>query len=256
MFRIDDEYVDTYARLCGMNATAVYMSLCRHVNGSQESFPSVRLLMDQHGFGSHNTVRKAIKVLESFGIISVKRERDPKTKRQMVNVYTLMDVASWKKPVSPNDTRADVILDTDPVSFGDKKPVSPNDTEGSTEEKVTHGRNVAPDKSGTTDSLETEPKGEKPMVLDQFVEWCGKSPHAHVRIIGEWAETTSPDFQTVGQWEAYIKRNVRAARTLTPFSHDQLSDGFVKIKTAIAKGWLTTYTLETLFKFITNVEAK
>lgn len=115
---------------------------------------------------------------------------------------------------------------------------------------------VAPDKSGSTDSLETEPKGEKPMVLDQFVEWCGKSPHAHVRIIGEWAETTSPDFQTVGQWEAYIKRNVRAARTLTPFSHDQLSDGFVKIKTAIAKGWLTTYTLETLFKFITNVEAK
>lgn len=115
---------------------------------------------------------------------------------------------------------------------------------------------VAPDKSGLTESVETEPKGSKPMVLKQFVEWCGKSAQPHVRIIGEWAETTEPDFQTVGQWEAYIKRNLRAAKTLTPFSHDQLSDGFVKIKTAIAKGWLTTYTLETLFKFITNVEAK
>jgi hypothetical protein len=41
-FVIDDEYLNGYARLCGWNATLVYMSICRHADKDQYSFPRIR----------------------------------------------------------------------------------------------------------------------------------------------------------------------------------------------------------------------
>ncbi len=119
------------------------------------------------------------------------------------------------------------------------------------EEGISKSRPVA----GATDGLEKDSgdKKDRPMNLQQFVEWCGKSPQNHVRIIGEWAETTNPQFDTVGQWEAYIKRHLRPARSLVPFSHEQLEIGFQRIREA---KYLDTVTLETLYKFITNTKIK
>lgn len=96
-------------------------------------------------------------------------------------------------------------------------------------------------------------KKDRPMNLQQFVEWCLKSPQKHIQIIGEWAETTHPAMETVGQWEAYIKRHLRPARDLIPFSHPQLEKGFARMKEA---KYLDTATLETLFKFLTNAKIK
>jgi hypothetical protein len=106
--------------------------------------------------------------------------------------------------------------------------------------------------SATDSSSNKKSDPDRTMTLEQFISWCAQSPHQHIRIIGDWAETTEPEFQTVGQWTAYIKRNLRPAKELTPFTHDQLSSGFRSIKKAIHEGWLKTYTMETLFKFITN----
>ncbi len=39
---------------------------------------------------------------------------------------------------------------------------------------------------------------EIPMTLKEFVDWCGKSKHKHIRIIGNWADTVEPDFKTKG----------------------------------------------------------
>lgn len=45
---IDDQYLNTYARLCGVYATAVYNSLSRHANShTQECFPSTELIAKQ-----------------------------------------------------------------------------------------------------------------------------------------------------------------------------------------------------------------
>ncbi len=88
------------------------------------------------------------------------------------------------------------------------------------------------------------------MTLKEFVEWCSKSKHKHIRIIGNWADTIEPDFQTKPQWDAFIRRNVRAAQNLEPFEDKRLVEGFKKIQQAVRQGWLTKYTLETLFKFI------
>lgn len=107
--------------------------------------------------------------------------------------------------------------------------------------------------SGTDGKDSEEKKEDRPMNLSQFVEWCKVSSQAHIRIIGEWAETTKPGMKTVGQWEAFIKRHLRPARALVPFSHEQLEAGFARMREA---KYLDTVTLETLYKFITNAKIK
>jgi len=124
-------------------------------------------------------------------------------------------------------------------------------------------RNESPNKEDLT-PFERVPNGNKeesvkkidkeennrPMSLSEFVEWCGKSKHRHIQIIGNWADTIEPDFQTKDQWEAFIKRNVRIAKNLEPFEDDRLKQGYKKLQEAVRAGWLKKYTLETLFKFI------
>lgn len=88
------------------------------------------------------------------------------------------------------------------------------------------------------------------MSLKEFVEWCSKSKHRHIHIIGNWADTIELNLETKGQWEAFIKRNVRTAKDLEPFDDEKIVQGFRKIQKAVKEGWLKKYTLETLFKFI------
>jgi len=95
-----------------------------------------------------------------------------------------------------------------------------------------------------------EKEENRPMSLAEFVDWCGKSKHRHIQIIGNWADTIEPDFQTKAQWEAFIKRNVRTAKNLEPFEDDRLKQGYRKLQESVRAGWLKKYTLETLFKFI------
>lgn len=96
MFQVDDEYLNGYARLCGSAATCVYISLCRHVNKTQQAWPSIDLITQELAF-SKSTVIRAIKTLEQWGIILVEREKDKKTMRQSVNLYVLSDKKTWKK---------------------------------------------------------------------------------------------------------------------------------------------------------------
>lgn len=170
MFRVDDHYIDGgYSELCGSVASCVYMSLCRHSDSNQESFPSIERIMKQHGIKSKHTVLKAVRILEKKGIIAVTRKKDPKTKRQMVNVYVLIDKSQWEKPgvttatgsseipalssgseESPGVTRelgnsepgannalgAGCIKNTDPGAFDAQKPGAPNALEGNTKRRI------------------------------------------------------------------------------------------------------------------------
>lgn len=141
MFRMDDEYLNGYARLCGINATGVYMALCRHADRGQQSWPSIELLQAELGLGSHHTVMKAIKKLEEWHIIQVKRSKNSKTKRQNPNVYVLLDKLRWKdKPMAPSAVGADGILEAHPMAFTHQKPMAPSAMEGDTGRKVTQRR--------------------------------------------------------------------------------------------------------------------
>lgn len=99
MFRVDDEYLNGYSKLCGANATLVYLCLCRHSDRNQESFPSVQMMAEKTGI-SRDSVMRGIKKLVEWNIILKERERKEDAK-WLNNRYTLLDKSVWKsKPSS------------------------------------------------------------------------------------------------------------------------------------------------------------
>ena len=83
----------------------------------------------------------------------------------------------------------------------------------------------------------------------QFVAWCRKSDQRHIRLIGEYADERKFQYTTKGQWASFIRRNLRAARILSPYTDDQLSEAMGKIDGA-KKDYLKKWTLETLAKYL------
>lgn len=264
-YTIDDEYLNGYAKLCGVNATAVYNSLCRHASKNQECFPSLDLIMEQHGFGSKHTVIKAIKKLEEWGIIIVKKERDEKTKRQKNNVYMLCDKSSWNpKPGASNALRAECISDTDPGAFETQKPGAPNALEGNTDIKESHIRSSVADATPRIcehDECKKEAmrgvglcEAHQPMNCLQFVEWYRKSPQRHIRIVAEFVDELrlagiAPDLRTVAQWREFAAPSRATAVKLSVFDDDQLSSAMKRMMSA---KWVTDFNLVTLKKFLIN----
>jgi len=95
-FVIDDTYLDKYARILGIPASAVYMSLCRHADRNQECFPAQVLIAREHNI-SMRSVKRAIKILKEANIIAVRRERLSHG-RWGNNVYVLLDRSQWRPP--------------------------------------------------------------------------------------------------------------------------------------------------------------
>ena len=92
-YRIDDTYLNGYAKIAKPTATAVYNSLCRHADINQESFPSIKLLSEEHGI-TVKSVQRAIKKLRDMNIISYEQVKDERGKWQR-NRYILLDKSVW-----------------------------------------------------------------------------------------------------------------------------------------------------------------
>lgn len=92
-FMLDDEYLNGQAKLCGWQATLVYLSLCRHANKNQESFPSIKLMAEEHGVG-RNTIIKGLKALETRKVIVIEKARK-KDGKWLNNSYILLDKSEW-----------------------------------------------------------------------------------------------------------------------------------------------------------------
>lgn len=136
MFKVDDEYLNGYARLCGTNATLVYLCLCRHADRNQESFPSVEMMAEKTNI-SRQSVMRGIKKLIQWNIISKERERR-KDATWLNNRYTLLDKSVWKSKPSTTELhgRAKYQMGPSQVPNGGVSQVPQGDT------KVTH-RKVA-----------------------------------------------------------------------------------------------------------------
>jgi len=94
-FKIDDAYLNGYARVYKPTATAVYSSLCRHAEfNTQKAFPSQSLIAYQHDI-SVATVKRALKTLSKYNIIIIDQEKMKGKFKN--NVYTLLDKSEWKK---------------------------------------------------------------------------------------------------------------------------------------------------------------
>jgi len=94
-FFIDDKYLNGYAKLCGWQATLVYIALCRHANEDQESFPSIKLLQEKLGI-ARNSVIKGLERLEQANIIKIEK-RKGESGKWINNAYILLDKSVWKR---------------------------------------------------------------------------------------------------------------------------------------------------------------
>lgn len=116
-FMVDDEYLNGQAKLCGWQGTIVYNSLCRHANIDQESFPSIKLMSEQHGV-SRPTIIKGIENLEKRRVIEVKKTRT-KDGKWLNNTYILTDKSEWDySQVNVVDTDSQVNENTQPSQRG------------------------------------------------------------------------------------------------------------------------------------------
>jgi hypothetical protein len=99
-FMVDDAYINGYAKILGIYATGVYMSLCRHVAiGTQECFPRVQTIAEELGI-SARVVMRAIKALASWKLIIIEKRIGQS------NLYTLTNKSSWaKKPIRDDRIR-------------------------------------------------------------------------------------------------------------------------------------------------------
>jgi len=262
-FFIDDVFHDVYAKVVGPYGQAVYMSLCRHADKKQKAWPGIETMAENLGIG-RKSVFAGLEILEFLKII--KKDRVGK---KCTNRYTLLDRSKWMKsgsgvkfPTGTSQKTSEVPLRYFSSSSGELHKFL---TGTSIVRKHREGNTVKDCEASASPPIKCFKEGcdndaikgerfckyHQKMDLRQFVEWCKKG-QKHIQIIGEWAETVKPEFKTVAQWEEYINRNVRAARTLLPFDHEQLEKGFERIEKGIKEKWLTEYTLETLYKFITN----
>jgi DNA-binding transcriptional regulator PaaX len=92
-FIIDDEYLNGYARICGIFATGVYVSLCRHADREQKAFPSIKRMAAELAI-SESSVKRGLKKLDEYRIIV--RERKGK---MLTNRYYLLDKSEWSMRV-------------------------------------------------------------------------------------------------------------------------------------------------------------
>ena len=108
-FVVDDLYLNGYAKKFGVYATAVYLSLCRHADREQKSFPSVKKIAEEHNV-SERQVFRAIKILEKYNL--VRKERIGKKAN---NRYYLIDKSEWTTSHITPDYQSHHPLTTSPV---------------------------------------------------------------------------------------------------------------------------------------------
>lgn len=106
--------------------------------------------------------------------------------------------------------------------------------------------------SGKTDRVVADATASKSMNLDEFVTWCRRSPHRHIILIAEYADQKKLAFATRGQWDSFIRRNLRAAKLLAPYDDRQIAAAMGKLedKQSGDNAYITEWSLETLLKFL------
>lgn len=135
-FPVDDYYINYYARRLDPHATAVYLSLCRHADKNQRSFPGLEKMAEQHNIGIA-TVSRKIQLLADHNLICKRQEKDA-SGRFTKNVYYLMDKSRWKLyRLSQEQTVAFPPFITD-----EKNRLSQEQTKGTQEKKDTQGGNA------------------------------------------------------------------------------------------------------------------
>lgn len=159
-FLIDDAYLNGYAKKCGIYATGIYMSLCRHADKEQKCWPSIQKIAEELSIG-RKSVMIGLQRLEKHGII--KKERVGK---KLTNRYTLVDKSYWLSEVDDRHFTSEVPhRDLCSPSQGLPKSLTGTSIERKHNRKETHIRKRPKGRSGKAaptsfNELKTEPMNE------------------------------------------------------------------------------------------------
>lgn len=161
-FTLDDAYLNGYARYFDPTTTAVYLSLCRHVDKEQKCFPSQELIAKEHGINPR-TVRRKLKLLEIANIIRYKRIRS-KSGKWLHNTYYLLDKSEWKQKTKLSRGHRSPMVkpqDTDDKTTGHPRPLHKvtHIEEDKKEKKKNKKERIR--KKDKKDSLKKEKQGEE-----------------------------------------------------------------------------------------------
>jgi hypothetical protein len=163
-FFIDDLYLNGYAKKCGIYATGVYLSLCRHANKDQQCWPAEKTIAEELNI-SPKQVGRVIKILEKFNIIRKKR-----VGKKLNNRYSLLDKSEWTDSPFAKDHQSDY-----------RKTDSPF-----------HSKETHLMKQNNKEKVEAYKKGkkwgEKPYYHDEEMRWCGNIWKVIPKDGGQWLE--------------------------------------------------------------------
>lgn len=112
-FFIDDLYLNGYAKRCGVYATGVYVSLCRHANKEQKCFPSQSKIAEELSI-STKQVSRSIKKLEELNIIKKIR-----VGKKLNNRYLLLDKSEWSNSPITKDYKSNQYRTNSPLHSND-----------------------------------------------------------------------------------------------------------------------------------------
>lgn len=189
-------------------------------------FSGIRIQNDSKD-GKKSTY-SAIKELETAGYLKRHKENSGK-----VSYYIYWDS---KKPVPPKGKQPKRVI-------AEKGNISNKDN-------ITNKENTCDlKKSVAMNSL----SDKEPMSSEQFKQWCYKSNQRHIRIIGDYALVKNPNYTNLAQWKIFLKRNLRPAKDLSPFTGDQIEAAYKKMKASNGSNWLKKYTLETIIKYLEEI---
>lgn len=165
-------------------------------------------------------------------------ENEQQIKQETTNKFRLITIINWKE-YQGNEQQCEQQVGNRLATSGQQIGTNKNVKNDKNDKKY-----IA--EASSADSS----KKDLPMTLEEFVEWCRKSPRRYVKLMGEYADTIKPSFETKPQWEKFIKRNLRPAKDIEPYTDKQIEKAVLEIQKSMGEGWLKKYTLETVIKFL------
>ena len=224
-FMVDDIYLNGYSKLCGIHATGVYMVLCRHASKEQECFPSKKLVSEKLAI-SERTVYTALRKLKEFNIIEIKQQGRKADGSYINTIYILQDKSTWTpQATGAVGKRRHSPQATDDISRRQEVPNKETNREGNTYKDT--------EQSSAEFSLKEE------------IKKLENNARRDMNIIALYLEEKKPDLRNKEQFQVALKRHLRPAKQLIPFTDNQILSGVRK-----ARNQTPEWTIETIIKML------
>lgn len=118
-FLVDNCFLDNYARILGPSCSMVYMSLVRHTNRDQKTWPSQKLIAEEVDI-TRQWVGRYLAILQYFNII-----RSVRVGKRCTNRYYLIDEKYWRTDFETMLKEIEAVYDPERKQ---RKVVSPQDS--------------------------------------------------------------------------------------------------------------------------------